>query len=292
MNFSILIKKILFFAFILLQTQILSAQITYLTSIKPLKLILDELVEGRAEVKQIIPDGISPHHFEPLPSTMRLVEEAKAIFYVSRNMDPWIENLHHSKKIGVLYLIPKGSLLSYREDNPGVSLKDADPHFWTNPKTVESLLPNLLDKLIEFDPSGKSQYSKNMKLFSEKLEKYHQNIGKRIEINNPGPVILSHPFFRYFLHQYHIQISDIISTEGDFQTSPKRMSELITSARNGHVKAILTMSQQSSQSAEVISEATGVSVILLYPLGYSSDINNFMEYLDFNLQKILGKKNE
>lgn len=292
MNIRKSIQIILFFTLLLLQNQLMSAQITYLASIKPLKLILEELVEGRAEVKQIIPDGISPHHFEPLPSTMRQTEEAKAIFYVSRDMDPWIDNLDNSKKFGVLYLIPDSSLLSYRGDNFGVSPKNADPHFWTNPKTVQSLLPNLLEKLIEIDPSGKTQYSKNMKLFSEKLEKYHENIGKRIEINNPGPVILSHPFFRYFLHQYQIQIFDIISTEGDFQTSPKHMSELIITAGDGHVKAILTMSQQSSQTAKVISEATGISVVLLYPLAYAPHINNFMEYLDFNLQKILGEKNE
>lgn len=62
----------------------LDMPVKLVASILPLKMILDELSKGRAEVHCFMKPGVSPHIFEPQPSDLSIVANAEVFYSLAR----------------------------------------------------------------------------------------------------------------------------------------------------------------------------------------------------------------
>ncbi len=283
MRYHHLIKKIFLLVFLFQLTN--AAQPEYVTTIHPFKEIIQRVVGERGKVICLLSPGSSPHTFNISPSEVKVIESADAIFYGAKNLDEWAIGYDNPNKIELLSLLPVDSLLNIitiRNENVGI-----DPHFWTDPLLVKIILPQLVAKLCSIDPDGCKIYEANAEEFSEELETIHSEINKKLKRVNKRTVILSHPFFQYFLKRFNFTLAGIIEPIPGKEPTPKELKELIDIARESDIQAIFTHIQLPDNAAHLLSESTGIEVYILDPVGGVEGRESYIDMLMYNTGIIL-----
>jgi zinc transport system substrate-binding protein len=274
-------------AFFILTT--VHAQINYVTTIHPFKEILNSVVKERATIYSILPPGASPHTYELRPSDIQNVKQAQALFWGADNLDKWVLALGNPTPIELFKLLPHYNRLQIKSfrGNGESKITGTDPHFWTDPLAVASILPALKDTLCSIDPEGESIYKKNTEQYTAHLDSLYHQINSNVEGIKNRNVILSHPFFRYYLMRFHINLVGIIETIPGKEPTPKELQEIINRAKKQNVKAMLTHSQLSDRAAQLVSEATGIKVYKLDPIGGSTGKITYDEILLSNTRILI-----
>ena len=278
-----LFKKIFLLIFLFQLTN--AAQPEYVTTIHPFKEIIQRVVGERGKVICLLSPGSSPHMFNISPSEVKVIESADAIFYGAKNLDEWAIRYNNPHKIELLSLLPADSLLNIytiRDEDVGI-----DPHFWTDPLLVKIMLPQLAAKLCSIDPDGCKIYKANAEEFSAELEIIFSEINKNLKRVNKRTVILSHPFFQYFLKRCNFRLAGIIEPIPGKEPTPKELKDLIDIALKNDVEAIFTHIQLPANAAHLLSESTGIKVYTLDPVGGVEGRNSYNEILMYNTGIIL-----
>ncbi|MEE9449532.1 MAG: metal ABC transporter substrate-binding protein [Ignavibacteriaceae bacterium] len=278
MRYHHIVKKISLLVFLFQLTN--AAQPEYVTTIHPFKEIIQRVVGEWGKVICLLSPGSSPHTFYISPSEVKVIESADALFYCAKNLDEWAIRYNNPNKIELLSLLPVDSLLNiFTIRNRNVGL---DPHFWTDPVLVKIMLPQLAAKLCSIDPDGCKIYKANAEEFSVELELIYREINKNLKQVNKRTVILSHPFFQYFLKRFNFKLAGIIEPIPGKEPTPKELKVLIDIVLKNGVKAIFTHIQLPDNAAHLLSESTGIKVRTLDPVGGVEGRNSYNEILMYN----------
>src|SRR5437588_12380253 len=81
-------------------------------------------------------------------------------------------------------------------DNPNQA-ESIDPHFWTDPLTVQAILPKLADTLSRLDPQGSAIYHANAERFARELDSLNAQLQEVLAPVKYRPVFLFHPSLQY-----------------------------------------------------------------------------------------------
>lgn len=287
-------KKLLLI-FFLLTTHLVSAQPRYVTTIPPFREIIKAVVGDRGEVHSLLPPGASPHTYELRPSDVLKIEKAPAFFLGGKNLDDWALKLKNRHRIELLGLVPQDLLLYVKEHHDESHIHEddhhhgsgVDPHFWTDPLTVKGLLPALTDSLCAIDPGGSDIYHKNSILFAQQLEDLYQKINEMLAPVRGKAVVLSHPFFQYYLHRFGIPMVDAVEIFPGREPSPKEIKQIIQQVKRKQVQAIFTHPQLADRPAKIIAEASGLKIYELDPLGGTVGRQSYEELLLYNTHKLV-----
>lgn len=258
------------------------------TTVYPFKTILQEIAGNRFEIKSILPAGADPHTYEMLPSDYQSIQNAKVFFFGSMALDGWAANIDVKNKVEMLNLVPKNYLIEIKVHNhENGKNKDEhlgiDPHFWTDPITVQVMLPNLVDELIKIDPEGEKEYRINESNFSRKLSNLDLRIKEEIlNIKNKN-VFTGHPFYSYFFERYGFNVVGSLEVAPGIQPTPKEIKNLIDLMKKENVKAIFTHKQHSDKPAKVLAESAGIKDYVLDPMG---GVEGKMTYEEIILQNL------
>jgi len=228
---------------------------------------------------------------------MRRVESATALIIGGYNLDEWALKFQNPNKLELIEMIPKDELLDFesveeqeeKHDDHGHHHHEGgtDPHFWTDPLVVKSLLPQLVDKLCEIDPQGSKIYKNNAQIFAEKLNDLYSIIKQKLSPIRGKKVILSHPFFRYFLKRFEIDLVGITETSPGKEPTPKEINDFIQQVKKENIKAIFCHIQLPDRSAKLVGEAAKIKVFELDPIGGIKGRKTYEEVLLYNTKILL-----
>lgn len=258
----------------------------FVTTSYPVSCIIKEIVGTKSEVKTLLPTGASPHTYAPTPSDMITAQTAKALFYVSNNLDGWASNLQTKNKVELINFVPKENILYFNNDsNSGSGVIDA--HFWTDPLTVKSLLTKLVDTLSIIDPNNAATYRTNAELFSKRLDVIHRQAEVILKDIIGKPIFLFHPSFRYMLNRYGLHYAGALEPSPGKEPTPKYIASFIESIKNSKTKAIFSEPQLTDLPAKSIAESANVLLYELDPIGNPKNIKNYSDLILFNAKTLI-----
>ena len=265
------------------------AQPRYVATIFPIKEIIRNVVGSRGVVEGIMPPGASPHTFQLKPSDIKRVNSATALFSGDEHLDLWAREFENPHTIETFHLLPHEYLLDikgYVGKNAGKSFGE-DPHFWTDPLTVKALLPKLVEKLSQLDPQGAKNYSKNAQEFAKELDTLTTEMSHILQPVKGKTVLLTHPFFQYFLKRFEINMGGIIEPLPGTEPTPREVGEIIKDVEKRKIAVILGHPQHSLRPAQLIAESTNCRIVKLDPLGGTKGRENYSDMVRYNAAKIL-----
>jgi zinc transport system substrate-binding protein len=278
----------------------------YLASIPPLGLIIAELAEGRAEVQTLLPAGASPHAYEPKPSDALAAREAKALFYVSDELDLWAARLETEQRIAVFEFVPEDRRLpllaehlhefpvhggqSASADGAGPERdvpEAADPHFWTDPLVVAAMLPSLVSTLSSLDPEGATLYGTNARRFSAELVQLDADARAQLEPYVGGGLLMLHASMQYFCRRYGLEVVGVIQPFPGKEPSPADLVELAGAARREGALAVFGEPQLPREAAQAIAETLGLPLGTFDPLGGDAGCASYRELILRNARAVV-----
>jgi zinc transport system substrate-binding protein len=254
-----------------------SNRIGILVTIVPQFEMVKSIGGKHVEITIMVPQGESPHYFEPKPSQMTKVTRAKAYFKVGSGVEFEIVHLDTiieqnedlivfdcSKEIEVLSFDHHFGKNHQDEENGGHDHEGTDPHIWTSPINYKKMVNVVYDGLIEIDPKHKQEYESNFNELTEKLDKLDMNLRNLTRPYDGKSFLVYHPAWGYFADSYNL--TQVAIEEQGKQPGPAGVAAIIEQAKNESINVIFVSPQFDITSAGIIASEIDGRVVFADPL--------------------------
>jgi len=248
-------------------------QIPVVVSIYPLKDMVEHVGGDRVHVDFMVPPGASPHTFEPKPSDMMKVHNAKLFVIVGAGLEFWAGKTIRSaggRGLKVLTLSDGLPLLygtdSHDEDHRSQG-RSADPHVWLDPQLAKEMVNSIARGLIELDPSHERYFRENAERFKTEIDRLDAFIAAKIGTFRIKEYVTFHSAWNYFSRRYALRVLGVIEESPGKEPSPKHIARLVNEVKRSGTRVVFAEPQFSPKIAEVIARETGARVLFLDPNG-------------------------
>ncbi len=249
-------------------------------SILPQKFFVQQICEDTCTIEVMVPPGASPHTYEPKPSQMRKLAQARIFFTIGVAMEKaWLDKITTinpdlmvvNTESGIERVAMSGD---DHHDHGEAAHNDADhdeevhdgldPHIWLAPPLVREQAETIKNSLVELDPANASVYKENFSRFVDRIDTLDGRLRQILEAKQGMKFMVFHPSWGYFARSYGL-VQIPVEIEGK-SPKPAHLQHLIEEAREEQITVIFAQPQFSRKSAEVIAREIGAEVVLIDPL--------------------------
>ena len=234
------------------------------TTVAPLRNIIEEVGGDRIEVVGLVPEGVNSHTYDPPPSAVGEIEKADLIVINGLNLELPTLELAEANRNGDTTILQLGNEAVSPEDyiydfsfpraggNP-------NPHLWTAPHLAVRYAEIVRDALIDLDPDGRAYYETNTERLSDRLWELDEAI-TQATMTIPEAhrrLITYHDSFPYFAPRYGLEVIGAIQPSDFSQPSPREVAELIEQVKGAGVPAIFGSEVFPSEVLQTIANEAG-----------------------------------
>lgn len=241
-----------------------SAQIRVVTTVSPLRSIVENVGGDRVQVTALVPEGTNAHTFEPAPAAVQDLADADLIIVNGLNLElPVLELARANAAPGVPILLLGDNTIS-REDYVFDFSFPADegnpnPHLWTSPDFSIRYAELVQDALTGVDPDAAGYYAANLAHYRVQLEALDAAIAEAAAtIPSANRRLLTyHDSFPFFGQRYGFEIIGAIQPSDFSEPSPREVASLVRQIREAGVPAIFGSEVFPSEVLDVIANEAG-----------------------------------
>lgn len=185
------------------------AQPLLLATIKPLALIARDVVGDLAEVRQLLPDGASPHEYALRVSDRRLLGAADIVLWVGPVLEPYLNS-------AVVGMAP-GRVLT-AADLPGIAWPESgsdkagvdqgrDEHLWLDPHNARIIARAVVQALKShgLGAGAESVLAEHLRRFEAELDVAEAAIQARLAPLRGTFFASDHDGFGHFAHRFGLR---------------------------------------------------------------------------------------
>jgi zinc transport system substrate-binding protein len=246
-------------------------------SIAPLQTFVEKIGGDKIETTVMVPEGSSPHTYEPKPSQMKAITQAQIYFAIEVEFEKvWLEKFKNQNKnlivSDVVYDINKSTVTGGHhhkdevdEDDEQDTYKTLDPHVWVDPINVKHIAQNIYATLSQVDANNSAYYKENLENYLKEIDALDSQIKEILkDVPKEATFMVFHPAWGYFAKRYHLK-QLAVEVEGK-EPKMKALIKLMKEAKKEKVQAIFTQPEFSDKSAKLIANNLGIMVIKTSPL--------------------------
>ena len=294
MKIKILHILVLFmFVFSAIQLQAsdcLGEKVPVIASIFPIADMVKQVGGMYVDVTTVIPSGASPHTYEPRPSLLKKIFEARIFFMIGAGLELWAEKFVRLSKnqINTVKLSEGISLIKlskHHHDDADINNSGsgfANPHIWLDPEIAKLMVNKIIFVLCKIDNKHMQYYEKRGLAYLDKLDELHGLISSTVEKFKIKKYVSFHPVLDYFARRYGLESVGVIEAAPGKNPTPGKIKKIISLIKKHDIRAVFAEPQLNPKVAEVIAREANVKVLLLDPMG-GPDIKGRDSY--FNLMK-------
>jgi zinc transport system substrate-binding protein len=258
-------------------------------SILPIKYFIDRLTDNALEVNVMVPQGASHGTYSPTARQMQRLSDSGIYFRIGylgyeqafirrlNELNPEMKEVNLSNYTELI----RGKPIVHGDH---VHEGGIDPHIWTSPAVMLSLLPVIKAALVEIYPEFQETVEANYPALYAVVERVHLQMHEITQSISQKRFMIFHPALTYLARDYGMeQVS--IEHEGK-EPSPGQLSQLIRQARAESIPVIFIQEEYDQRNAELVADETGAHIIQINPLSYDwlKEMNDLMEVFKQYLQ--------
>ena len=230
--------------------------------------LVKNLVKDKAEISMLMPPGIEPHSFEPLPKDILKVQKAKTFFYIDKTLEPWADEINKNNAIAL------GRGLTTPEDI----------HIWMDfdKATLMALLAS--NTIQRKYPLLKQEVNKNFAKLAIDINHLKKSYSSKLENCKSRNIYhIGHLAFGSLAKNYNLNFKPLINSSQAQEPSPKDILEMIKQIKEKDIKYIFTEEALSPQMADLIASQTNTQILMLYTIEHitKEEFDAQISYQDF-----------
>jgi ABC-type Zn uptake system ZnuABC Zn-binding protein ZnuA len=245
------------------------------------------------DVTTLLMPGVDPHDYEPVPSDLQALVQARIIFANGAGLEHWLPKLLQSSQTqaSVVNLTDGLQLRSF--DEGGVTVDD--PHVWFDVKNAIHFADAIRDGLMSIDPANAEAYRANAAAYVARLNDLDNSIVAQVEAIPPEQrmLVTNHDTFGYFAPRYGFRVVGTVFPAAGAEASPsaQQIAALIDAIKASKVKAVFTENTLNPDLADTIAHEAGVKIITelytdsLGPKG--SPASTYIDLMQFDVKTIV-----
>ena len=246
-------------------------KIEVVVTIPPLADFVESVGKDKVEVTVMVPPGASPHTYEPTPSQLKKISQAKMYVKVGSGVEfelTWMDKL-----IGI------NKEMMVVNSSEGIEVMANDPHVWLSPANARIMVENICGGLIKADPENEEYYIHNRNQYLDELTQLDEFIKERLEGIAGKQFMVYHPSWGYLAKEYGLE--QIPIEHAGKEPTAKEIKDAVEMAKEHDIRVVFVSPQSSTKSAEVIAGEIGGGIIFIDPLAqsYIPNMRTVMERL-------------
>ena len=220
-----------------------------------------EIVGDKAEVTNIIGEGVDPHVYKPTKGDIDTLQSASVILYNGVHLEGKMgEVLENRTKAGT-------HVTAVAEGLPGFQYLENDPHLWMDVSTWSLVAKNIQTSLSDFDPVNKAYYEERLTKYEDSLTKLHAYAQKSLASipKSQRVLVTAHDAFSYLGRAYDLEVRGIQGISTESEAGIQEINELVSYLVDNKIPAVFVESSVSDKSVKALIEgaaAQGHKVVI------------------------------
>ncbi len=141
-----------------------------------------------------------------------------------------------------------------------------DPHVWLNPIEATEQVRAIQQAFSNADPAGAETYRANADDLVAKLLELDGEISEALNSCTLDHIVVSHEAYGHLAERYGLEQIGLADLSAEFDSTPRRIAEIIDEMRSLGVSHILQEPILSADLAETVAAETDAEVLPLHPL--------------------------
>jgi ABC-type Zn uptake system ZnuABC Zn-binding protein ZnuA len=265
-------------------------------------------------VRTVIPPGTSPHVFEPEPSDLRKLVDARVVFVAGAGYDDWMRRalaacasgarVHDAA--GTIGVGPGKGEEAHEGDGEAGHADEADghgheaeahgheghahgvlgedPHWWLSPVLAAEALPPIAETLAVADPARAGEDRLRARETAESYLALDREIAATLAPLRGKRFVSAHRAWIYFADRYGLVEAASIEPVPGREPSPRALKALVEEGRRGGLGRLFTEPQFPPAAARVVAREAGLELTLVDPIGGVPGRLTYPELMRFNAE--------
>lgn len=255
--------------------------------------LIKEVGGNKIALHSIVPVGIDPHEYEPLPEDIKKVSQGDVVFYNGLNLETgngWFDKLMEtadkvenqdyfaaSRKVEAIYL----------QDSD-----QADPHAWLDISNGILYIEEITLILSQKDPDNQSYYQKNAKKYIKKLTMLDEKAKTAFSDipDNQKLLVTSEGAFKYFSRAYGLTASYIWEINTESQGTPDQLKKIVETVEASSVPVLFVETSVDQRSMEKLANEVDLPIyskLFTDSIGKAGKTgDSYYKMMKWNLEKI------
>ena len=254
--------------------------------------VVGELVGDQAEVMTLMPPDADPHSFEISARQAARITGAQLLVSNGLGLEEGLtQHLETASDEGVP-IVEAGSLVDVLETESGAT----DPHFWTDPLQMTSVVDGVTEALLEEIPTlDAAELQANAATYTAGLEALDAEMAEAFAAipAEQRKLVTNHHVFGYLAARYDFQVIGAVIPSGTTLAAPSAsdLDELSTAIEAAGVRTIFADSSQPDRLVQVLADEADVDVAVV-PLftesltAESGDAPTYLTMMRANTERI------
>jgi zinc transport system substrate-binding protein len=269
-------------------------------TIKPIHALVAKVMGEAGEPTLLVKGAASPHTYSLKPSDAKALNNARLVFRVSGEIEPFtrkiVESLPKTVTVVTLADAPGLTLLDQRkgdtfeahrhddhdhdhdhghghddEDHGTADGKGPvrDGHVWLDPRNGVAIVREIARALSEAAPSQAAKFEANAAAAITEIESTSREIADELAPVKDKPFVVFHDAYQYFESRFGLAAAGSITVSPDVQPSAKRLGEIRRKIKDLNVTCVFAEPQFKSKLVATVVEGTGAKSGTLDPEGAS-----------------------
>lgn len=226
--------------------------------------VVGELVGDEAQVMTLMSPNADPHSFEISAREAARIIDAELVVSNGIGLEEGLtQHLETASAEGVR-IVEAGSLVDVLQTTSGTD----DPHFWTDPLRMASVVQGVAAALLEEVPGiDRPTLETNVEQYLADLETLDAEMASAFAAipTEHRKLVTNHHVFGYLADRYDFDVIGAVIPSGTTLAAPSAsdLDELATAIEDAGVRTIFADSSQSDRLVQVLADEAGVDVAVV-----------------------------
>lgn len=216
-----------------------------------------QIAPSSAQVLVLAGPDVDTHTFEPRPSDIKKLKDAKLVARMGLGFEPWFERAFKSAQ-------SKARLATVTEGITPLKTEDraADPHVWQDPDLAIKAVETLSQAIKAEFPKDAAEIERKTADYKARLEKIRDEIkaGFQVIPREKRIAVTSHDAFEYFAKAFDLTLISPQGWSTEVEPSAKKVAKIIKQIRDQKAHALFVEKLASPKVMKQIADETNAKI--------------------------------
>jgi ABC-type Zn uptake system ZnuABC Zn-binding protein ZnuA len=246
--------------------------------------IARETAGATAEVRALVPVGVSPEDYQPAPADIAALRDADLLVENGAGLEGWLDATLHNAANPHLRVVVCAD---------GLPAIDGNPHLWMDPENARAYAGKIRAALVAADAPHAAAYRASAAAYDGRLAALTARTRAKLAAIPPARrvMIVFHNAFDYYARRFGLRVVGAIEPLAGSEPNPAHVAELVRLARANHVPAVFAEHEYSDRLARTLAaSAGGLKVAFLYDdsLGTAPGVASYVGLIDTDTDTIVS----
>ena len=274
-----------------------NADVSVVTSIKPVHSLVSGVMQGVGSPTVIIEGAGSPHTYSLKPSQATQLQDADLVFWMGDELEPFLvdaaQNIARNAELVHLFDYHGLKKIKFREggmfdehddhddhddhghdkhakdDHDDHGHGEFDPHLWLDPINAKAVVHEIEEALVKADPKNAKKYEANAVRMAEKLDQLVTELRVQLQPVQGKGFIVFHDAYQYFEQRFGVAAIGSITVSPEVMPGAERVKDLRKKIRGLRATCVFSEPQFEPKLVRTLVDGTGAQTGVLDPLGSS-----------------------